>query len=111
MRSSWNAFHWPTTHTLRRSSIACGVRFGVHVCSDNRERAPPLLRLRAVWGPGDDGSPRITTCCRAMTNGPRAAESRVREAEAISPGGAVADTAGAARCAERPGGPHARGQR
>jgi hypothetical protein len=36
------------------------VRFGVHVRNDNRERTPPLVRLKAVCGPGDEGEPVIT---------------------------------------------------
>ncbi len=36
------------------------VRFGVHVRNDNRERTPPLVRLKALCGPDDDGSPCIT---------------------------------------------------
>ena len=36
------------------------VRFAVHVRNDNRERTPPLVRLKAVCGPGDDGSACIT---------------------------------------------------
>jgi hypothetical protein len=36
------------------------VRFGVHVRNDNRDRTPPLARLKAVCGPGDDGEPVIT---------------------------------------------------
>jgi hypothetical protein len=35
------------------------VRFGVHVRSDNRERTLPLVRLKAICGPNDDGSPCI----------------------------------------------------
>jgi hypothetical protein len=35
------------------------VRFGVHVREDNRE-GPPLVRLKAICGPDDDGSPCIT---------------------------------------------------
>jgi hypothetical protein len=34
--------------------------FAVHVRTDNRERTPPLVRLKAVCGPGDDGEPVIT---------------------------------------------------
>jgi hypothetical protein len=34
------------------------VRFGVHV--RNRDRTPPLVRLKALCGPDDDGSPCIT---------------------------------------------------
>src|SRR5262249_56697175 len=36
------------------------VRFGVHVRDDNRERTPPLVRLKAHCGPGDQGEPVIT---------------------------------------------------
>jgi hypothetical protein len=35
------------------------VRFAVHVRDDNRERTPPLVRLQALCGPGDDGEPVI----------------------------------------------------
>ena len=36
------------------------VRFGVHVRSDNRGRTPPLVRLKALCGPGDQGEPVLT---------------------------------------------------
>ena len=36
------------------------VRFGVHVRNDNRERTPPLVRLKALCGPADDGAPCVT---------------------------------------------------
>jgi hypothetical protein len=36
------------------------VRFGVHVRNDNRDRIPPLVRLKAVCGPGDGGEPVVT---------------------------------------------------
>jgi hypothetical protein len=36
------------------------VRFGVHVRNDNRDRTPPLIRLKALCGTNDDGSPCIT---------------------------------------------------
>jgi hypothetical protein len=46
---------------IRRSGAdASEVRFGVHVRNDNREGTPPLVRLRAVCGPGDRGEPVIT---------------------------------------------------
>jgi hypothetical protein len=44
----------------RRGGSGPEVRFGVHVRNDNRERTPPLVGLKAVCGPGDDGSPCIT---------------------------------------------------
>jgi hypothetical protein len=31
------------------------LRFAVHVRNDNRERTPPLVHLKAVIGPGDQG--------------------------------------------------------
>jgi hypothetical protein len=36
------------------------IRFAVHVRNDNREGTPPLVRLKARGGPGDDGAPVIT---------------------------------------------------
>jgi hypothetical protein len=36
------------------------IRFALHVRNDNRERTPPLVRLKAVCGPGDDSAPVIT---------------------------------------------------
>jgi hypothetical protein len=36
------------------------VRFGVHVRTDNRERTPPPVRLKALCGPGDQGGPVLT---------------------------------------------------
>jgi hypothetical protein len=35
------------------------VRFSIHVRQDNRERTPPLVRLKALCGPGDQGEPVI----------------------------------------------------
>jgi hypothetical protein len=32
----------------------------VHVRNDNRARTPPLVRLKAVCGPGDDAAPVVT---------------------------------------------------
>jgi hypothetical protein len=43
-----------------RSDGGPEVRFGVHVRIDNREGTPPLVRLKAVCGPGDDGEPVVT---------------------------------------------------
>jgi hypothetical protein len=36
------------------------VRFAVHVRDDNRERVPPLVRLKALVGAGDRGEPVLT---------------------------------------------------
>jgi hypothetical protein len=56
---------WDVLTVLRVASrwskgAAGAVRFGVHVRNDNRQRTPPLVRLKAVCGPDNGGSPRIT---------------------------------------------------
>ena len=51
---------WLLACAIRRSGTGAEVRFGVHVRNDNRERTPPLVRLKAVCGPGDDGEPIIS---------------------------------------------------
>jgi hypothetical protein len=46
---------------IRRSSGAVSeLFFGVHVRNDNREGIPPLVRLKALCGPGDEGEPVVT---------------------------------------------------
>jgi hypothetical protein len=42
------------------SGSAREVCFGVHVRNDNRKRTPPLVRLKAMCGPGDQGEPVVT---------------------------------------------------
>ena len=52
---------WLLRCAVRGSSAgAREVCFGVHVRNDNRDRTPPLVRLKAVCGPGDQGEPVIT---------------------------------------------------
>ena len=51
---------WLLHLAIARSAGGPELRFGVHVRNDNRERRPPLVRLKAVCGPNDDGSPCIT---------------------------------------------------
>jgi hypothetical protein len=54
---------WDVLFVLRCAVGRSGgqeVRFGVHVRNDNRERTPPLVQLKALCGPGDDGEPCIT---------------------------------------------------
>ena len=54
---------WDVVWMLRLAigrSAGSEVRFGVHVRNDNRERTPPLVRLKALCGPGDSGEPVIT---------------------------------------------------
>jgi hypothetical protein len=43
-----------------RRNEGAEIRFGVHVRNDNRNRTPPLVRLKAVCGPGDHGKPVVT---------------------------------------------------
>jgi hypothetical protein len=45
---------------IRRSCSGPEVRFGVHVRNDNRDRLPPLVRLKAACGPGDFEEPVVT---------------------------------------------------
>ncbi len=51
---------WMLRLAIGRSDGGPLVRFGVHVRNDNRERTPPLVRLKGLCGPGDDGKPVIT---------------------------------------------------
>ena len=46
--------------TIGRNDGGPEVRFSVHVRNDNRDRTPPLVRLKAVCGLGDDGRPCLT---------------------------------------------------
>jgi hypothetical protein len=50
---------WMLRCALRRGAGAL-VRFGLHVRNDNREGTPPLVPLKALCGPGDQGEPVIT---------------------------------------------------
>jgi hypothetical protein len=50
---------WMLAPPARRGPGA-EVRFGVYVRIDKRERTPPLVRLKAMCGPGDDGEPIVT---------------------------------------------------
>jgi hypothetical protein len=51
---------WMLACAIRRGGSGPEVRFALHVRNDNREGIPPLVRLKAVCGPGDDGAPCIT---------------------------------------------------
>jgi hypothetical protein len=51
---------WMLRCAIGRSDGGPLVHFGVHVRNDNSERTPPLVRLRAVVGPGDQGEPVVT---------------------------------------------------
>jgi hypothetical protein len=45
---------------IHRSDGGPEVHFGVHVRHDNSEGTPPLVRLKALCGPGDRAEPVIT---------------------------------------------------
>jgi hypothetical protein len=50
---------WLLALASRRSGAA-EVRFGVHVRNDTRDGTPPLVQLKALCGPGDNGEPVVT---------------------------------------------------
>jgi hypothetical protein len=49
-----------TTPWAARRCDGAEVRFGAQVRNDNRDHTPPLVRLKAVCGPGDQGEPVVT---------------------------------------------------
>jgi hypothetical protein len=51
---------WLLRLAIGQSGGGPKVRFGVHVRNDNREGTPPLVRLKAVCGPGGQGEPVVT---------------------------------------------------
>jgi hypothetical protein len=51
---------WMLRCAIGRSDGGRVVRFALHVRNDNRDRTPPLVRLKALCGPGDEGEPCIT---------------------------------------------------
>ena len=51
---------WLLACAIRGGGSGAEVRFGVHVRNDDREGTPPLVRLKAVCGPGDHGEPVLT---------------------------------------------------
>jgi hypothetical protein len=50
---------WMLACAVRRGDGGPEVRFGVHVRNHDRERTPPV-RLKVVYGPGDQGAAVIT---------------------------------------------------
>ena len=51
---------WMLRLAIGRSDGGAEVRFGVHVKDNNCEGTPPLVRLKAMCGPGDQGEPVVT---------------------------------------------------
>jgi Family of unknown function (DUF6573) len=55
---------WMLRCAIPRHSTGNVVPFALHVRNDNQEGTPPLVRLKAVCGPGDDGEPVVTVMMR-----------------------------------------------
>jgi len=51
---------WMLRCAIARQEGERVVPFAVHVRNDNRESTPPLVRLKALCGPGDEGEPVLT---------------------------------------------------
>jgi hypothetical protein len=51
---------WMLACAIRRGGSGPEIGFALHVRNDNRDRTPPLVRLRALCGPGDRGEPVLT---------------------------------------------------
>jgi hypothetical protein len=56
----WDVLNVLRFTTLRQKGDGERVDFAVHVRNDNRAGDPPLVRLHALCGPGDDAEPVIT---------------------------------------------------
>jgi hypothetical protein len=51
---------WMLALAIRRDGDGQEVRFALHVRNDDGEGAPPLVRLKSLCGPGDQGEPALT---------------------------------------------------
>lgn len=51
---------WMCHVEASRSGGEAEIRFRLHVRNDNRGGVPPLIELKAVCGPDDDGGPCVT---------------------------------------------------
>jgi hypothetical protein len=47
-------------HAIAKNSDGDRVDFALHVRNDNRDGMPPLVRLYALCGPGDEAEPVVT---------------------------------------------------
>ena len=56
----WDVLTMLCVAASRPSDDPHELRFAVHVRNDNREGTPPLVRLKALCGPGDDGELVVT---------------------------------------------------
>ncbi len=51
---------WVLRCAIRGGDGGPEVRFAVHVRNDDGDGTPPLVQLKALCGPGDEGEPVIT---------------------------------------------------
>lgn len=51
---------WMLRLAITRSDGGSELRFALHVRNDNRDGIPPLVKLKAICGPGDDAEPVLT---------------------------------------------------
>jgi hypothetical protein len=59
----WHGRLWDLLSVFKHEARKCHgeqLHFSLHVRNDNRPGTPPLMPLKAVCGPGDDGEPVIT---------------------------------------------------
>lgn len=56
----WDILHMLRFAIAREKKNSNTTLFQLHVRNDNRESLPPLMELKAVCGPDDDGQPCIT---------------------------------------------------
>src|SRR5258707_1122633 len=52
--------HWMLRLAIAQGDGGTVARFGVHVRNTNHSGIPPLVRLKALCGPGNSGEPVIT---------------------------------------------------
>jgi hypothetical protein len=51
---------WMLRLAIARNHCGSELRFSLHVRNDNRDGTPPLVKLKAICGPGDDAEPVLT---------------------------------------------------
>jgi hypothetical protein len=51
---------WMLHLAIKQHGGGSEIAFALHVRNDNRNGTPPLVRLKALCGPGDDAEPVIT---------------------------------------------------
>ncbi len=56
----WDVLWMLACAAHKAPAAADTIRFGVHVRTSNGDEVPPLVLLKAVCGPGDNGEPVVT---------------------------------------------------